>query len=310
MHVKGTPDLRSMTPPRSDRTTRSESIEIAIQVVEQPRISAQAAIETAVGRFGIAEPDLPRRGVERESAIVVMRSQGALARNYELADRARTHVRALLRHGSNAAPGAKLCARDALNRLANFLDNRIRYLEKIVETGRFQYRLGMDSSGQMVMRFRRADLMALSAHMVKRWGYGHCSHQASAAWFFLQDCELHGSLVEVCHFEGGDHGLVAIGRNPASNPADMRTWGQDVVVCDPWANKIYPLSALDEMRSPENDVQNFLLAPGAHYLTGTPQCLDKDAWCAVPECRVPEKRDEPRRRPGRDPVRRSSSSPW
>jgi hypothetical protein len=45
------------------------------------------------------------------------------------------------------------------------------------------------------------------------------------------------------------------------------------VVCDPWANKVWPLSDFQEMQRLENDVKDFINPEMPHYLTGT-LCAD------------------------------------
>lgn len=45
---------------------------------------------------------------------------------------------------------------------------------------------------------------------------------------------------EVFRLKGGDHVFLVIGRRYGSLENDPKTWGDDAVICDPWANKYYP----------------------------------------------------------------------
>ena len=52
---------------------------------------------------------------------------------------------------------------------------------------------------------------------------------------------------EPSHLERGpDHALLVIGRDPNSDIADPGTWGDDTVICDPWAKRAYAVSAFKE----------------------------------------------------------------
>jgi hypothetical protein len=46
--------------------------------------------------------------------------------------------------------------------------------------------------------------------------------------------------------QGPDHALLIIGRDPRSDIADPGTWGDDTVICDPWAQRTYAVSAYKE----------------------------------------------------------------
>src|SRR3990167_2136058 len=70
---------------------------------------------------------------------------------------------------------------------------------------------------------------------------GNCYEQALIAFYFLatQKAVLN---VELIHMPFADHIFVLIGRAENSDIADPMTWGDDVVVCDPWGCRYYPAS--------------------------------------------------------------------
>lgn len=45
---------------------------------------------------------------------------------------------------------------------------------------------------------------------------------------------------EVYTIENGNHQILVLNRDVNSNPSDPATWGDNAVICDPWANKVYP----------------------------------------------------------------------
>jgi hypothetical protein len=75
----------------------------------------------------------------------------------------------------------------------------------------------------------------------------------------------------------GGHMFLVIGRRPGSNPEDINSWGDEAIICDPWADKAYPPSQFKEMQKGE-DISCYEPDPDGnpqlsteHYLTGTPQ---------------------------------------
>ena len=72
---------------------------------------------------------------------------------------------------------------------------------------------------------------------------GNCGELADNAYKFLKHT-LHKRKVDRCSISSGDHGFIVIGRQDNSNE-DYRTWGPNVVVCDPWSNEIFPASEIE-----------------------------------------------------------------
>ena len=63
-------------------------------------------------------------------------------------------------------------------------------------------------------------------------GFTHCIMLQIPVEYFLSEPRSHAFLV--------------LGRDAESKPGDFRTWGSRAVVCDPWANKVYPASEISQ----------------------------------------------------------------
>jgi len=132
-------------------------------------------------------------------------------------------VRSNLRLGSNALKDWKLH------------DVKMAFLavSKMEETlDRAKKQLGYDLNPIQEGRLR--------LDMMKLYGYGRCTEQAKSAFYLLSL----GSQrpLRLCTTSEGTHCFVVIGE------------GKSAVVCDPWADKTYPLDQFAEMQKPENDV--------------------------------------------------------
>lgn len=91
-----------------------------------------------------------------------------------------------------------------------------------------------EASANPLERFRQV------ANITVKTKAGNCNEQSIVAFMDLYDLGIR-PLAWV-HMDNGTHAFVVIGRNPKSgnNPAD---WGENCVVCDPWANEAYYLPA-------------------------------------------------------------------
>lgn len=84
---------------------------------------------------------------------------------------------------------------------------------------------------------------------------------------------------EVAQCDG--HEFVVINRKKESDPANITTWGDEAVVCDPWAGKMYAVEKFFAMQQQEdvpsyainNDLTHTLCEK--HYLSGKPMIVDK-----------------------------------
>lgn len=69
---------------------------------------------------------------------------------------------------------------------------------------------------------------------------GNCDDQSCVAFTYLYDNGVRP--LDWMHLINGKHAFVLIGREDRSE-ADPATWGEDLVVCDPWNNDAYQLDA-------------------------------------------------------------------
>jgi hypothetical protein len=91
-----------------------------------------------------------------------------------------------------------------------------------------------DASSSPLDRFRQV------ANITVKTKAGNCNEQSIVAFMDLYDLGIR-PLAWV-HMDNGTHAFVVIGRpsGAGSNPAN---WGDNCVVCDPWANEAYYLPA-------------------------------------------------------------------
>lgn len=66
---------------------------------------------------------------------------------------------------------------------------------------------------------------------------GNCNEYAFLALHYLSKHAK--TLCEKVHISNGDHVFIVIGRNPDSDINNAKTWGPDVVICDPLTDKVY-----------------------------------------------------------------------
>jgi len=105
-----------------------------------------------------------------------------------------------------------------------------------------------------------------------KYGYGQCDEQAHAAFMDLVEKGIY--LIDYCHTSKGKHCLLVVGRDPASDKNDMSTWGDNVFICDPWINRVYPLSDFQKMQHETtlgkyNEILYSEESLPPHYLSGT-----------------------------------------
>lgn len=106
---------------------------------------------------------------------------------------------------------------------------------------------------------------------------GYCGELATktASYIREKDPNVNAELVSL-----DNHELVVIGRRKNSDPKDPRTWGDKAVLCDPWAEKMYPVTDLEKERRPENNIRFFrdpvnrCNLSTEHYLKGTPSIIN------------------------------------
>lgn len=97
--------------------------------------------------------------------------------------------------------------------------------------------------------FAKLNLLAL-----KKYGYGQCGELAQAAFIHLVEKKIYP--IDFCNTTQGGHSLVILGRAPNSDPNDITTWGDIAMICDVWANQVYPLSDFRKMQH-KNDNSHY-----------------------------------------------------
>ncbi len=92
--------------------------------------------------------------------------------------------------------------------------------------------------------FGYVELVREFATRAKNAGCGNCMEQAAIAFIDLFD--QHVLPVDLMASERINHTFVVIGRVKTSEQEHPETWGPDAVVCDPWDEKAYPASEIQE----------------------------------------------------------------
>lgn len=73
---------------------------------------------------------------------------------------------------------------------------------------------------------------------------GVCEELALAGMFYAWKKDPY-QRIEMAGIIDGRHTFLVIGREKESNSADYKTWGKNCVICDPWANKYYPVAEVE-----------------------------------------------------------------
>lgn len=210
----------------------------------------------------------------KEVAWLSQVANGPCGANLLHAQAACSHVEDLLTRGSNALhdakvpPGTALELHDRVWAKANALA-----LEAVGE-GKISSEIARKPDGRRVTTVSLADYARYAEPAISQVGYAYCALQASVAYSYLVQHLPPHTPVDLCQVQGIDHVLVVIGRRPGSDPLNMNSWGPQAVVCDPWANRCYPLSEYAEMQRSEHDVKRHVGASNGHYLGGPLQVVD------------------------------------
>jgi len=124
------------------------------------------------------------------------------------------------------------------NEPATFLDfKKSADVSRVREITKITLQNGVDNPfEQMQVRSR----LASEAHA------GNCAEMADIGLAYCLSKGIYDRLIDEVTIKNGDHDFLVIGRDPESDLHDYRTWGRDAVVCDIWAKKIYPVSAIEE----------------------------------------------------------------
>ncbi|STX27931.1 Uncharacterised protein [Legionella beliardensis] len=82
-----------------------------------------------------------------------------------------------------------------------------------------------------------------------KYTVGNCDELAHLALNYVLDkTDLKAEVFRVYggSHETNGHVFLVIGRKIPSDMSDPLTWGDDAVICDPWANKVYPAATYKE----------------------------------------------------------------
>lgn len=79
---------------------------------------------------------------------------------------------------------------------------------------------------------------------VKQKHTGNCLEHTLLVFSYLRDRQYQGNVEVIC-IKNGDHVFIVLGRNPASDVDDYKTWGPNSVVCDAWKGAVYPASDIE-----------------------------------------------------------------
>lgn len=201
--------------------------------------------------------ELQRQAWKEDISLSVDMAKGSLTYNLHLAERASAHARRLLTTGSNAVPdavpGLSAQASKTCIEAQRGMDRST--LTEAANLGKIGYVVDPYDSRRIWVKL--TDVSRVHAASLKASGFGYCGELAAAAWCYLADNCPANYPIEFYKVNGGNHRLIIIGSAP------------NQVVCDPWANKTYPLSDLATMQLPENDVKS-VDDPNStrHYLSG------------------------------------------
>jgi hypothetical protein len=127
-------------------------------------------------------------------------------------------------------------------------DNWIQHINKYAQ---WLYNSSLDSSVYFYLCFTHTLLTRL----------GNCMELSAVTLYYALKVAdknlLHSDtyhLAEIVQTKDETHALIIFGRLRNSDLDDPATWGNDAVICDPWANSCYPASRMkDNLRAFSQD---------------------------------------------------------
>lgn len=78
--------------------------------------------------------------------------------------------------------------------------------------------------------------------VTSKYSIGNCIELAFQTLDYILTYSAIEINAECFKIKGGDHSFVVLNRIRDSDPADPLTWGQNAVICDAWADDVYPAS--------------------------------------------------------------------
>ncbi len=102
------------------------------------------------------------------------------------------------------------------------------------------------SSTWRVPRSFRLSQMRFHSALAMKSGVGNCGEMSAAAFLFLARSHLFPLDLLHVHYQSPmqfGHDFLVIGRDGETSLAEPWNWGESAVVCDPWNNAIFPVTA-------------------------------------------------------------------
>jgi hypothetical protein len=97
--------------------------------------------------------------------------------------------------------------------------------------------------------------------LTNKHSLGNCGELAYQAFdYILYASENLHTRADVYEIKGGDHIFLVLNRPYDSDPYDPKTWGNETIICDPWANAVY--NALDY----QSKLKNFYSQNNKNYI--------------------------------------------
>ncbi|WP_435235035.1 hypothetical protein ACR30L_14905 [Psychromonas sp. PT13] len=103
-----------------------------------------------------------------------------------------------------------------------------------------------ETSGSCVARIRKSPYPSPRLEQLREMarraliaGCGNCGEQAAIAFFWLHDRKV--APLEYMTRTNADHAFVVIGRKLDSSFDKPLEWGENCIICDPWAGKVYTI---------------------------------------------------------------------
>lgn len=106
---------------------------------------------------------------------------------------------------------------------------------------------GTAKDSQMAEWIKWQYVIAIWAKNAEKGHCGNCAEHAAVAFMHLKNKGIRP--VEYMAYMSGffeDHAFVVIGRHAGTNVNKPASWGNHVVVCDPYYDKAYPVTKIEE----------------------------------------------------------------
>lgn len=162
-------------------------------------------------------------------------------------------------------------AQKAFNYTLSVIDgssNRLSEAEKKTDSGRdIIRRLNLMRDEPIKAREYTFDWIHEIALLILKYRVGNCCEKACSVFNFIySNPDFDSSNLELFNNPFLDHFFVVIGRDPATDPTDPRTWNIDTIFCDPWIeDRSYFLGEIDfgNLATNKREVINYLVSHSA-----------------------------------------------